>query len=95
MVESAFSVIVYPLIFKTKKKTKTADQASTSGYKKLQCKKVLTTDQVLAALIDSENNSDGLKGAIMQPRSIPEWSALCVDIKRTKTTGKKNPTKAH
>ena len=89
LVESTFSVIMYLLNLKTKTEIKTADKASTSDYKKPQCKKVLTIDQVLAALLESENDSDGLKEAILQPRSIPERSSLCVDIKRTKTTGKK------
>ena len=35
------------------------DQASTSGYKKPLCKKFLTTDEVLTALFDSGNDSDG------------------------------------
>ena len=36
-----------------------ADQASTSGYIKRQCKKFLTTDEVLTALFDSDNDSNG------------------------------------
>ena len=35
------------------------DRVRTSGYKKPQCKKFLTTDEVLAALFDSDNDSDG------------------------------------
>ena len=35
------------------------DQASTSGYKEPQYKKFLTFDEVLTALFDSENVSDG------------------------------------
>ena len=36
-----------------------ADQASITGYKKPQCKKSLTTDEVLTLLFDSNNDSDG------------------------------------
>ena len=35
-----------------------SDQASTSGYREPQCKKFLTTDEVLTELFDSDNNSD-------------------------------------
>ena len=41
-----------------KKKIKMPDQASTSGYREPQCKKFLTTDEVLTELFDSDNNSD-------------------------------------
>ena len=33
------------------------DRVRTSGYKKPQCKKFLTTDEVLTALFDSDNDS--------------------------------------
>ena len=42
-----------------KKKFKLALQASISAYKKPQCKKLLTTDEVLTSLFDSNNDSDG------------------------------------
>ena len=44
---------------KTKKTINMADQASTSGYKKPQCKKFLKTDEVLIQLFNSDNDSDG------------------------------------
>ena len=34
------------------------DQATTSGYKKPQCKTFLTTDEVLTVLFDLGNDSD-------------------------------------
>ena len=34
------------------------DQATTSGYKKPQCKTFLITDEVLTVLFDSGNDSD-------------------------------------
>ena len=57
---------------------------STSGYKTPQCKKLLTSDEVLTALFDSDNDLDRLEVDIMQPRSMPEESALCVDTKKKK-----------
>ena len=45
--------------FSKQKKFKMDDKASISGYKKPQCKKFLTTDEVLTALFDSDNDSDG------------------------------------
>ena len=54
------SVLLSTLRFlKKKKKFKMDDRVRTSGYKKPQCKKFLTTDEVLAALFDSDNDSDG------------------------------------
>ena len=48
-----------PLDFQNKKKFKLTDQASISGYKKPQCKKLLTTGEVLTSLFNSNNDSDG------------------------------------
>ena len=72
-----------------KKKFKMTDQACAGGYKKPECKNFLTTDEVLTALFDSDNDSNGLGTAIMQPRSIQEGSALCV-ITKEQSDRKKN-----
>ena len=52
-------VLLFTLRFSKQQKFKTADQVSTSGYKKPQWKKFLTTDEVLTAIFDSDNDSDG------------------------------------
>ena len=55
----AHSLLLSTLRFSKQKKFKITDQASTSGYKKPQCKTFLTTDEVLTALFIWDNDSDG------------------------------------
>lgn len=64
------------------------DYASKNGYKNPQCKRFLTTDEVLTALFNSEKDSDGLESNIMQPRSIPGISTLS-GYKKNKVAGKR------
>lgn len=75
-------------MFSKQKEIKMNDYASKNGYKKPQCKRLLTTDEVLTALFDSGKDSDGLESDIMQPRSIPEISTLC-GYKKNKVAGKR------